>query len=240
MRNSWNNQSMRLVWVVIPLILIGIVGIQESFADENKIYHLSLDYGIIKIPYDIPNGSIDKITLDADAGTMLIMIESVDEGIFSIDLIKFSRFIDLGFGDMDNIFVLVDGRETKFEHNKTFDSFIFNFHINSNSKNIEIVASSMEKNMPGPPQSWVDHKLLKFDKIYSPYQQVKNNIDSKDIVCKEGLELIFKSSNNFPACVKPETAEKLIQRGGWKTYFGYYPSTITKISSMSINPKSVN
>ncbi len=34
MRNSWNNQSMWLGWVVIPLVLIGIVGMQESFAEE--------------------------------------------------------------------------------------------------------------------------------------------------------------------------------------------------------------
>ena len=29
-----NHNNMRLVWVIIPLILIGIVGVQESFATE--------------------------------------------------------------------------------------------------------------------------------------------------------------------------------------------------------------
>ena len=37
--------------------------------------------------------------------------------------------------------------------------------------------------------------------------------NSYDINCKSGLDLIVKKSNGLPACVKPETAEKLIQRG---------------------------
>ena len=43
--------------------------------------------------------------------------------------------------------------------------------------------------------------------------QIKQGIEPMNVICKEGLELIFKSSNNSPACVKPKTAEKLIERG---------------------------
>ncbi|MFQ5440305.1 MAG: hypothetical protein ACE5DL_02475 [Nitrosopumilaceae archaeon] len=34
-----------------------------------------------------------------------------------------------------------------------------------------------------------------------------------DIICKPGLELIFKASNYSPACVKPPSISKLIERG---------------------------
>lgn len=50
----------------------------------------------------------------------------------------------------------------------------------------------------------------------SPLMQLKQGIPLDSIQCKEGLELIFKSSNGFPACVKPETKQKLIERG-WAT-----------------------
>ena len=43
--------------------------------------------------------------------------------------------------------------------------------------------------------------------------QIKNGILPDSVTCREGLELIFKVANNFPACVKPSTAEKLIERG---------------------------
>ena len=46
----------------------------------------------------------------------------------------------------------------------------------------------------------------------SPKQQIKSGILPDEIKCKEGLSLIFKSSDT-PACVKSSTAEKLIKRG---------------------------
>jgi len=46
-----------------------------------------------------------------------------------------------------------------------------------------------------------------------PLKQMKNVIKPETVVCNEGLQLIFKSTDGSPACVKPETAEKLIERG---------------------------
>ena len=46
-----------------------------------------------------------------------------------------------------------------------------------------------------------------------PQQQLKNGFLPQQVICKEGLELIFKSTDGSPACVKPTTAEKLIERG---------------------------
>jgi len=46
-----------------------------------------------------------------------------------------------------------------------------------------------------------------------PLKQVSSGIDPYSVICKEGFELVHKSTDNSPACVKPSTAEKLIQRG---------------------------
>ncbi len=45
------------------------------------------------------------------------------------------------------------------------------------------------------------------------------NESFSDSACKTGLELIFKASNNSPACVKPSTATKLVERG-----WGFMPT----------------
>ncbi len=50
-------------------------------------------------------------------------------------------------------------------------------------------------------------------KEISPRKQVSSGTNPQDVVCSDGLELIFKSTNSSPACVKPSTAEKLIKRG---------------------------
>ena len=46
-----------------------------------------------------------------------------------------------------------------------------------------------------------------------PLKQMKMGILPDKVSCSEGKELIFKSTDGSPACVKAETAQKLIQRG---------------------------
>jgi len=50
-------------------------------------------------------------------------------------------------------------------------------------------------------------------KPISPRAQIKSGIAPDEISCKTGLELILKSSDGSPACVKPSTIQKLIERG---------------------------
>ncbi len=44
-------------------------------------------------------------------------------------------------------------------------------------------------------------------------------IASENVSCKDGLKLVLKKTNNNPACVKPQTLQKLIDRG-WALNIG--------------------
>ncbi|MFN3654278.1 MAG: hypothetical protein ACK4TO_03010, partial [Candidatus Nitrosotenuis sp.] len=46
-----------------------------------------------------------------------------------------------------------------------------------------------------------------------PLQQVKAGIEPQRVACSSGMVLLIKSSNDSPACVKPATAERLVQLG---------------------------
>ncbi|MEK6870991.1 MAG: hypothetical protein AABX09_05615 [Thermoproteota archaeon] len=48
--------------------------------------------------------------------------------------------------------------------------------------------------------------------ILSPLKQIKSGIVPENVVCKEGLELVFKL-NGQPACVKTTSVQKLIAWG---------------------------
>ena len=105
-----------------------------------------------------------------------------------------------------------------------------------------------------------------FTLTQSPLKQFKSGIDAKYVICKEGLQLVIKTENGSPACVKYDTAQKLILRE-WAQYqvlvkylgqgfvghtmynqttsgnqSGYYhprampPETISKISSEPLPP----
>jgi len=46
----------------------------------------------------------------------------------------------------------------------------------------------------------------------SPLEQIRNGISSQNITCKENMQLVFKNTNNSPACVKQTSLNKLIER----------------------------
>jgi len=51
-----------------------------------------------------------------------------------------------------------------------------------------------------------------FEYISLPLQQFRSGIMPKDILCKDGFELVIRPTNGQPSCVKPQSVEKLTQR----------------------------
>src|SRR5574337_1919105 len=73
--------------------------------------------------------------------------------------------------------------------------------------------------------------------VSSPLEQLGFGILPKDIQCKQGLDLIIKMHDNMPACVKPQTVQKLVDRGWTKTIFekGIAINSYTPISNETEN-----
>ncbi len=46
-----------------------------------------------------------------------------------------------------------------------------------------------------------------------PLKQIVSGTLPENVTCTEGLQIVYKSTTNMPACVKPETVDKLMQRG---------------------------
>ena len=49
--------------------------------------------------------------------------------------------------------------------------------------------------------------------IEPPLRQLKNGVSINDIKCIDGMQLILKKEDGSPACVKPEDATALTERG---------------------------
>jgi hypothetical protein len=64
-------------------------------------------------------------------------------------------------------------------------------------------------------------------KTLSPIKQLAAGIQYSDVQCRDGFELVVKTTSGHPFCVKPESVEKLIERG-W--------ATIRKTSEL-VNPE---
>lgn len=59
--------------------------------------------------------------------------------------------------------------------------------------------------------------LITQSSISSPYQQFRSGINSTDVKCNSDFDLVIKIADGSPACVTPQTAQKLIQRGWAKS-----------------------
>jgi len=74
--------------------------------------------------------------------------------------------------------------------------------------------------------------------IIPPKKQASLGISSEDIVCESGLFKVIKLGNNSVACVKPESAPKLVSKGWAQTFDESVLNELTKqlsISSGKIN-----
>lgn len=174
---------------------------------------------IFKVQYRIINGTIDSIK--ENQGAFGFKINAInDNGLFEIKIpLNFPHTNDLNKTDGKNYAVLINDRyiDEYLNGPNIHDDCFFGFSIPfSKSVSIEVAPSTIPENFPyhgsEVPQRCIKETIL----FIPPLQQLKSGISANDIVCKEGFELIFKSTNDSPACVKPETKTKLIERGWTK------------------------
>lgn len=71
-----------------------------------------------------------------------------------------------------------------------------------------------------------------------PLKQFKSGIAAKDVICRQGLQLIFKFEDSSPACVTKQTVQTLVER-----WWGMYVPAVTEhipILSNSIMVRNTN
>lgn len=71
--------------------------------------------------------------------------------------------------------------------------------------------------------------------IKSPLKQFKSGIKAENVKCTDGFTLVMKSEDGSPACVKPDTAQILVERGWAKE-----PVYDTEISPLNANISNSN
>ncbi len=282
---------MRLVWVVIPLVLFGIIGIPESFATEEWEI---IETGISLVEYEFPlqagyGGNIDsedslptsghvsftisklpklgetaelEFTFTNSVGGMIyanglqylplnmfdsesFMTITISDNFEIVDDPRAETYVDKSGVDhtyirelitplaLDESFTItttvkavsegyVSIKGYSFgEHERGFkiqvtgnETLLYEDYIKKYPQEIEQTNNTDEPE-PTPPPTVVIN--------VSPKKQVNNGMLPENVICNGELKLIFKSSDNSPACVKPQTAEKLIERG-WALDLGDEPN----------------
>ena len=63
----------------------------------------------------------------------------------------------------------------------------------------------------------MEEETMTTTEVKSPKKQMNEGIEAGAVVCKEGLDLIIKTSTGSAACVKSSSVETLIARGWGST-----------------------
>lgn len=184
----------------ILLIFVGIIGIQNSYAQN--CFPLELNY-------EIEGGEITSTCNYYDDNMIVFSIEPVREGEITIEIPRIELDSIINCQD-DRFFVLLDKDETDY-HEIDTSPIVRTLKINftSTTSTIKIIGPSIPvANASEQALFCIEQRL----KEIPPKKQLKIGVDLDGVVCKEGLEKIFKITNDSVACVYPETAQKLVDR----------------------------
>jgi hypothetical protein len=155
---------------------------------------------------DVKQGSVELLYSGDEISQIIdyyITTKSKAKGQVTVDIFKNDKFLRTDILSEYNIVKQTSGDEYYYykltiSGKKDQDTYTIEFKYDGQSieKTIKITSVAMG-----------------IVNIESPLKQFKSGIPIDKIQCKEGLKLILRSSDGSPACVKPETRQKLIERG---------------------------
>lgn len=220
---------MKLVWALIPLILIGI-GSLNMF--ENSVEGFICPHSLTDTEFDVIDNRIFEIGKDTIniSGKVSYNDDNYlhhDLGIFSS---KIEDRISTMCGNYNNIGNDGEHFEIIFQHSSTStplgEPVIFEMQLKPlvpgyyhlfpvtnvtgwipNFGNYEIHRGAND--FPG------QLTIIRVKEFPRLQQQLESNVSLEDLNCEQNHLLVFRYDHS-PACVKPATAEKLMERG-WTT-----------------------
>jgi hypothetical protein len=116
-----------------------------------------------------------------------------------------------------NMIILMDREEASpinIIHSKKENVVIIEFPEGHHT--IEFLGVSI---IPDPPPTRYCGVVMGLGSQFLPPKfQIERGMKAEHVRCNEGLELLLKSNNGDPACIKPETKQILIERGWAKPF----------------------
>lgn len=225
---------------ITGLAILSVANADENNTLENSISETSYIVGryfntqphkedqIFIVNYTIVDGSLNEIKQNVRDAGVRINISSMKNGMFQIDIPRNYPYSNQPWFEP---FVIVNGYELLIDSDYFLDveECFYKFSIPfSNDSMVEIAFAHIPEPEPfiseDIPQRCAEKTIVTDSSIkvnlsyMSPLKQYKEGIKASEVICRENLNLILKSTDNSPVCVKPVTKSKLIERGWAKSF----------------------
>lgn len=179
----------------------------------NKIYVASL--GVFPPPgpnegLRLPVGSVSVI--DGFTNKIVANIEVTLPNGIAVNPNTNRIFVTNSFDDQVNV---IDGLGNSIEHTINVGNYPLGIAVNTKTNKV-YVANHLSNSISVISDQKYDKVDNHQDVILPPLKQLKLGVLPDDVVCRENLVLIKRIMSDTPACVKIDTAQKLVERG-WGT-----------------------
>ena len=209
-----------------------IIGIEKSFAEDLPINDECIDMNSTKNLKCDENFRTQSMKIFSVVDSSVGIFEDPDTKLTIIDL---GTFYGIGGNGTipdtikvyrDNILWKTTTKETGIAPSTSHSewqipqTFFFNelpgrYHLSLITNNTEtLVFEFIVKQITSKPEE--NSEKIKIHRL-APLKQIANGISPKDITCNENMQLVFKITDDSPACVKLTTIEKLIERNWAKS-----------------------
>jgi len=162
------------------------------------------------IPYDLSSGTIKDVNVICNGAEVYLLLDNSDETQLTITIPI--KMINSFRDDFIDIFVVVNNHETEFEIiSINSDNLTLQFDIPFVKAETYVFFDGSARTSSWVKENCQYDRLLVMEK--PPKLQIREGVPVERITCYGDLKLIFKVTDNSPACVKPLTVQKLLVRG---------------------------
>ena len=163
------------------------------------------------IPYMISNGIISQMDMDCSNVELVLDVKSSDkQGWITLALPR--QLIDskTGDGKDDVFFVLQDSKEIQPSDIASEKLRLLIIPFSNNASQVSILGVNYPEQMGENACNGMQDPPISY--LFSPLKQSKIGMPYSEIICMDDFILVQKYDDS-PACIKPESVPKLIERG---------------------------
>ena len=127
-------------WMVGIIVVGTAAETLEKMPTEKEMEMTQPSSVEFRTEYDINGGKVISIVPDTDANSIIVQIDTTDEGVFTVTIPREVMDATIN-GEDDEFFVLVDGEEVEYEETKTSTERTLTVAFPAGSEEIEIIGT---------------------------------------------------------------------------------------------------
>ena len=116
---------------------------KSELVETTSIFEVSLgSYSSFDVEYSIKGGIVKDMTVDFSSFSLLVQIESTDNGTISLDLTRTTIGAQKSYGSDDSFIVLIDGIEVAYQESESdFVSRLITINFEQGDTDIKILGT---------------------------------------------------------------------------------------------------